>query len=248
MAAAGQKTLYFPFGSYFSYNEVAVRIPAGVERIVGNFSVINNDSLGVNGGGLRLIVDAPAATPLVVEQFGYGVKIDHRSSRTVVFKHGSYQYTDAAGSGDLFIEDHVGPPLVLRHPKRVWARQLNIETIGSREAKTDNGAADLWVLGFKTEGGGPIFNVSGTGRTELLGGYMLPNVEEAVSPAFLCDASTGAPQMSLSYRYHAYDDGGVNRKHRVQYREIRGGQTRELRTDTPEIERHVGLLRCGGTP
>jgi Pectate lyase superfamily protein len=246
MAAAGQKTLYFPFGVYFSYDEVAVRVPAGVERIVGNFSVVNSDSRGVNGGGLRLVVDAPSATPLVVEQFGYGVKIEHRASRTVVFKHGSYQYSDAAGSGDLFIEDHVGGPLVLRHPKRVWARQLNIETIGSRDAKTDNSAADLWVLGFKTEGGGPIFNVSGTGRTELLGGFMLPNTAETELPAFLCDASAGPAQMSLSYRYEAYDAGGVNRKHTVQYRELRNGQTRELRTDTAEISRKVGLLRCGG--
>jgi hypothetical protein len=244
MAANGQTTLYFPFDIYFSYNEVAVRVPAGVERIIGYSSTINSDSRGTNGGGLRLIVEAPSARPLIVEQFGYGVKIDHRGPRTVVIKHGNYRYVDAAGSGDVFLEDVGGPPIVLAHPKRLWARQLNIETIGSRTTKLDNRAADAWVLGFKTEGGGGIFKVSGNARTELVGGFMLPNVREAEIPAFECDASAGNAQMALSYRYEAYGAGGVDRRHEVQYRERRNGQTVDLRTDV-DLPRRIGMLRCG---
>jgi len=96
------------------------------------------------------------------------------------------------------------------------------------------------VLGFKTEGGGPIFTTSAGGSTELLGGFMLPNVAETEFPAFTCDNA----RMSLSYRYEAYDAGGVNRKHTVQYREIRNGTTRDLRTDV-DLPRRIGLIACG---
>lgn len=244
MAANGQTTLYFPFDIYFSYNEVAVQVPAAVERIIGYSSTVNSDSRGTNGGGLRLIVEAGSDRPLIVEQFGYGVKIDHRGPRTVVVKHGNYRYVDAAGSGDVFLEDVGASAIVLAHPKRVWARQLNIESIGSRTTKLDNRAADAWVLGFKTEGGGGIFRTSGNARTELIGGFMLPNVREAEIPAFECDASAGNAQMALSYRYEAYAAGGVDRRHDVQYRERRGGQTVDLRTDT-DLPRRIGMLRCG---
>lgn len=237
---SGAETIYFPFDVYFSYNEVAVNVPATVKRIIGFSSVINSDARGVNGGGLRLVVEQGSADPLVVEQFGYGVKLEHRGARTVVLRHGGYRYVDAPGSGDLFLDDVVVNPMVFAYPKNVWARQLNIETIGSRTAKVDNRAARLWVLGFKTEGGGPIFRTSGAGATELLGGFMLPNVAETESPAFTCDNA----RMSLSYRYEAYDAGGVNRKHTVQYREIRDGRTLDLRTDV-DLPRRVALLSCG---
>jgi Pectate lyase superfamily protein len=237
---SGAETLYFPFGVYFSYNEVAVTVPANVKRIIGFSSVINSDSRGTNGGGLRLIVEEASPDPLVIEQFGYGVKIDHRGPRTVVVKHGQYRYQDSAGSGDVVFEDVVMNPQVFAFPKHVWARQLNIETIGSRTAKIDNRAAQVWVLGFKTEGGGPIFTTSGTGATELLGGFMLPNVAETEHPAFTCDNA----RMSLSYRYEAYDAGGVNRKHTVQFREVRNGVVKDLRTDI-DVTRRIGLIACG---
>lgn len=237
---SGTQTLYFPFGVYFSYNEVAVTVPATVKRIVGFSSVINSDSRGTNGGGLRLIVEAGSPDPLVIEQFGYGVKVDHRGPRTVIVKHGQYRYQNGPGSGDVVFEDVVLNPQVFTAPKRVWARQLNIETIGGRTAKIDNRGAQVWVLGFKTEGGGPIFTTSAGGSTELLGGFMLPNVAETEFPAFTCDNA----RMSLSYRYEAYDAGGVNRKHTVQYREIRNGTTRDLRTDV-DLPRRIGLIACG---
>ena len=236
----GPETLYFPFDTYFSYNEVAVTVPATVKRIVGFSSVINSDARGSNGGGLRLIVEANAVDPLVIEHFGYGVKVEHRGPRTVVLKHGKYRYSHVAGSGALMLEDVELNPQVFASPKQVWARQLNIETIGSRTAKIDNQAAQLWMLGFKTEGGGPIFKTSGTGMTELIGGFMLPNVAETESPAFTCDNA----RMSLSYRYEAYDAGGVNRKHSVQFREVRGDRTLDLRTDD-DLPRRIALMTCG---
>lgn len=244
MAASGQDTLYFPFDQYFSYNEVAVDVPAGINRIIGYSSTINSDSAGTNGGGLRLVVDAASPVPLVIEQFGYGVKIDHRGPRSVAIKHGSYRYIDGGGTGDVFFEDVGGPPLTVTTPKNIWARQLNIESIGSRRTKFDNRAARAWILGFKTEGAGGIFKVSGNARTELLGGFMLPNLAEPEIPAFECDASAGDARMSLSYRYEAYDAGGVNRKHTIQFRDRRNGAVHDLRTDA-DVPRRIGLFRCG---
>ena len=167
---SGASTIYFPFGAYLAYNEAAVTVPDTVHRIVGFSSVVNGSTAGANGGGVRLIVDSTSTSPLVVEQFGYGIKVDQQGTRPVVIKNGRYTYTSYPGAGNLFLEDVELPQTTFQAGQSVWARQLDDEFTGTKI--TNNG--NLWILGLKTEQPGIVIDTAPGGQTELLGNVIYP--------------------------------------------------------------------------
>jgi hypothetical protein len=217
---SGKRTVYFPFGVYFSYNERAVTVPAGVRRIVGFSSVVNSDANGANGGGIRFIVQEPSAEPLIIEGFGYGVKVDHRSARPVAIKNGFYQYFSNASAGDLYLEDVGIEPLVIQPSQHVWARQFNNEYGGT---KVVNNGGTLWLMGMKTERGGTVVETKNGGRTEFLGTLLYPSRAIAQDePAFISRDS----QVALIYGQNVYCP---NCGYAIQVEETRNGQTRQLK-------------------
>ncbi len=170
---SGKSTIYFPFGRYFSAAEAAVIVPDTVKRIVGYSSVVNGSSSGLNGGGIRLIVQSNNPIPLVIEQFGYGMKIDHVGARPVAIKDARVDYLSAPGAGNLFLEDvEINKPLVVQQSQSVWARQIDNEGVGP---KISNLGGSLWVLGLKTESAGTVMQTTDGGRTELLGALIYPS-------------------------------------------------------------------------
>ena len=167
----GHSTVYFPFGAYLSFNEAVVNVPDTVRRIVGFSSVVNVSATGTNGGGIRFIVNSNSTEPLIIEQFGYGVKVEHHGSRPVVLKDGSFSYLSYPGAGNLFLED-VGTGQIAFHAgQSVWARQLDDEYTGTKITNAGN----LWVLGLKTEKSGVVINTTNGGQTELLGNLIYPS-------------------------------------------------------------------------
>ncbi len=168
---AGKSTVYFPFGSYFAYNEAAVTVPDSVHRIVGFSSIVNGSTGGNNGGGIRLVITSDSTEPLIIEQFGYGLKIDHRGSRPVVIKDAKVSYTSSPGAGDLYLEDVEATALTVQPGQHLWARQLNDEVAGTKIA---NNGGTAWILGLKTERGGTVIDTEAGGQTELLGGFIYP--------------------------------------------------------------------------
>jgi hypothetical protein len=167
----GASTLYFPSGAYLAFDERVVRVPAGVRRVIGFSSVINGDPAGVNGGGIVLVVDQ-GSEPLVVEQFGYGMKIEHRGPRPLVLRHGGYRYASTLGAGPLFLDDVETGAVQIQPGQPVWARQWNNEHPGT---KITNAGGDLWILGLKTEAAGTVIDTGPGGRTELLGTIIYPS-------------------------------------------------------------------------
>ncbi len=222
---AGSATIYFPHMAYFAYNQRTINVPASVKRIVGFSAVVNGDSQGYNGGGIKFRVSADSADPLIIEQFGYGVTVEQAAQRPVAIKHGKYRYIDSAGDADLFLEDVEISPLRLRHPRHVWARQLNAESLGTPFTKVRNWGSDLWILGLKTEGKGPVIDTAACGRTELLGTLIYPVQEfsaaDSAQPAFKNSNSS----QSLIYSLSVY---GANRNYAIQVEEQRGDETRQL--------------------
>ena len=231
---SGKSTIYFPFATYYSFDEAIVYVPASVKRIVGFSAVVNQDGRGYNGGGIRFVTIEASPDPLIIDGFGYGVKVDHRSPRTVVLKHGGYKYKDAPGAGDLFLEDVNIEPLELRYTRNVWARQLNTERIA---LKVNNTSADLWILGMKTEGKGVNIRTANGARTELLGtvimGIHVDTPEDKARPSFVIEDA----QVSLIYRLLAYEPA---RNYDVLIRETRAGVTREFKAG--DIPREVPLF------
>ena len=219
---SGKSTIYFPFGTYFSYNKKVVTVPATVQRIIGYSSVVNR---GPDGGGIVFRVEENSDQPLIIEQFGYGVSVEHVSARPVVIKHGRYGYSDSSGAGKLFLEDVGMSALNLNYPHSVWARQLNIESLDAPRTKITNKGGTLWILGLKTEGKGTVINTSTGGKTELLGTLVYPvqefTAEDKKQAAFINHDSS----QSLIYSVSVY---GVNRNYDIQVEETRNGVTRQL--------------------
>lgn len=218
---SGKHTIYFPFEPYLAYNEADVVVPDSVDRVVGFSSVVNGNPAGTNGGGIRLIVTSNSSVPLVVEQFGYGIKIDHRGSRPVVIKDGKYAYYSSPGAGKLYLEDVDIEGFTVQKGQQVWARQLDDEFNGT---KITNAGGQLWVLGLKTERPGTVINTTSGGQTELLGGLIYP--AQAVPSSATGFQSTDA-QVSYMYSELSYCTGCG---YAVQVQETRSGATKKLST------------------
>lgn len=222
---SGKSTIYFPSGGYFAYEKRVVTVPATVRRIVGFSSVINS---GSDGGGIVFRVEENSSEPLIIEQFGYGVSVEHASARTVAIKHGAYKYTDSSLAGNLFLEDVVMGSLNLNYPHKVWARQLNVESLDASRTKIANKGGTLWLLGLKTEGKGTAIDTSAGGKTELLGGLIYPVQEftqqDKKQAAFINNNSSE----SLIYSVSSYS---AARNYDIQVEETRNGVTRQLLTN-----------------
>jgi hypothetical protein len=145
-----------------------------------------------------------------------------------VIKHGKYEYTDSPQSGKLFLEDVGMNSLRINYPHAVWARQLNIESLGdSSVPKIINNGGTLWILGLKTEGKATVINTINGGKTELLGGLIYPVQQftrnERGRAAFMSTNSS----MSLIYSLRAY---APTRNYTIAVQETRNGITRNLLT------------------
>lgn len=218
---SGARTVYFPSGAYLAFDERVVRVPPGVRRVIGFSSVINGDANGVNGGGIVLVVEE-GTEPLVVEQFGYGLKIEHRGPRPLVLRHGGYRYASTLGAGPLFLDDVETGAVTIQPGQRVWARQWNNEHAGT---KITNAGGDLWILGLKTEAAGTVIDTGPGGRTELLGTIIYPSRRVPVTDVAFRARDA---QLSLIYTQPVYcTDCG----YATQVSETIGEQTRTVPSD-----------------
>jgi hypothetical protein len=217
---SGKATIYFPAGGYFSFDERVVTVPATVKRIVGFASIINGDARGRNGGRIKLVVSDNSSEPLIIEQFGYGMKVEQRGKRPIVLRAGSYKYTSTPGAGDLFLEDVGMEPLIIQPGQRVWARQLNNE-YGDGTKIVNNGGT-LWLFGLKTERAQTVIETSNNGQTELLGTLIYPS--RAVPDTDIAFVSRDS-QMSLIYSQSVYC---ANCGYDTDVQETRNGETRRL--------------------
>jgi Pectate lyase superfamily protein len=216
---SGKHTVYFPFAAYFSYSEADVTVPDTVDRIVGFSSVVNLGA-GTNGGGIRFVVTSNSTQPLVIEQFGYGIKIDHRGSRPIVLKDGFINnYASYPGAGNLFLEDIGIDSFNVQKGQQVFARQLDNEVSAT---KISNLGGLLWILGLKTEQAGTVISTASGGQTELLGGLIYPAI--AVPSTQAAFVSTDA-QTSYVYKESVYCAGcGYS----TQVQETRSGVTKSI--------------------
>lgn len=227
---SGKSTVYFPFGVRLAYNELAVTVPATVKRIVGFSGVINSDSNGVNGGGIRFIVEGDSTEPLVIEQFGYGVKVEHRGKRPVALKNIFLsEYTSLPGAGDVYAEDAQMDGFTVQASQRFWGRQINNEL---RTATKITNYGSLWILGMKTEGQQTVIDARG-GLTEYLGGLLYPATGD-MQPGEIAFKLSGGAKASLLYSNIVY----TTRNYDIQVEENRAGTVRRLTTSgSPERTR-----------
>ncbi len=228
---SGKSTVYFPSGVRLVYNELSVTVPATVKRIVGFHGVINTDSSGVNGGGIRFNVTDDSPDPLVIEQFGYGVKLTHSGKRAVVVKNiVLYDYTALPGAGDLYAEDAQMDGFTVQASQHFWGRQVNNEQ--RNRTKIVNSGGTLWIMGMKTEGAQTVID-AGNGSTELLGGLLYP-ATDTMPPGEIAFKLRDGAKASLLYSNITY----TTRNYDVQVQETQGATTKTLTTKSaPERSR-----------
>ena len=220
---SGKSTVYFPAGVRLVYDELTVTVPASVKRIIGFHGVINTDGNGINGGGIRFVVADDSTEPLILEQFGYGVKLEHRGKRPVALKNiVLYEYKALPGAGDVYAEDAQMDGFTVQASQRFWGRQVNNE-LRSRTKIINNGGA-LWIMGMKTEGRQTVIDAIG-GQTEYLGGLLYPATGDMPPGEIAFKLSAGA-KASLLYSNIVY----TTRNYDTQVRETRGSDTKSLET------------------
>ena len=200
---SGKPTVYLPRGGYHIGKTIIIR--GAVRRLIGlkAYLMPSGDLLKQNAPLFRF---ADGAAPVVIVEgvitdFSVGPYffMEHDSKRALILHRLGVNFqglTDAYrtgpnGTGDVYVEDVVGHGFHFRK-QNVWARQFNIEGDGTH---LSNDGGVMWVLGYKTEGGGTLLETKNDGKTELLGGlsYTVGGIDE--NPMFVIDNA----QASLSF-------------------------------------------------
>lgn len=212
---SGKSTVYFSGGA--SLWGRATTVPAGVKRIIAFGHVINQ----YDETSLILRIEEASSEPLIIEGFGYGLKIEHRANRPLVLKHGGYHYTDFPGAGELYLDDVGLNVVTFQHTPAVYAWQLNTEGSGNG-ARITNDGTKLWIFGIKTEGNMTVIETKNGGQTEVLGTLFYPAIGVPDGrPALINNESDMSAIMSFS----SYENNGFFSQ---WVREIRYGVTRDL--------------------
>ena len=216
---AGKSTVYFPRldqGGYLIKSQVIVR--GAVRVIQGCGAAIKPDGKAL-AGKAAFRIDQGTPDTVFFEKFtwenGEQNHIEH-AARVLVMQQCRWQrIITAAGCGDLFV-DCWGGSGTFTVPQKVYARALNMEAGGP--PKLINQAADLWVLGLKTEGDATnIRNLAG-GRVEVLGGLIYPaggKLERV--PGFI---NEGGAMSVITTTFWA---------NKTAFQEVVGGRTRAIR-------------------
>lgn len=137
-----------------------------------------------------------------------GPQLLHADARTLYVRDAYFAAQSlgihaAAGSGRLFLSNVVTSDLTIDGPHEVWATQLNVEGLHATGGAENNGGT-LRILGFKTEGLSgtdgtqPTLTVRG-GRTEILGGMMMPCVGQGTKDVTLGFVLEDEPEFSATY-------------------------------------------------
>jgi len=201
---------------YLIKSQVIVR--GAVRVIQGCGAAIKPDGKAL-AGKAAFRIDQGTPDTVFFEKFtwenGEQNHIEH-AARVLVMQQCRWQrIITAAGCGDLFV-DCWGGSGTFTVPQKVYARALNMEAGGP--PKLINQAADLWVLGLKTEGDATnIRNLAG-GRVEVLGGLIYPaggKLERV--PGFINEG--GAMSMITTTLW----------ANKTAFQEVVGGQTRAIR-------------------
>ncbi|MCU0493383.1 MAG: glycoside hydrolase family 55 protein [Chloroflexaceae bacterium] len=226
---SGKSTIYFPFGVRQVFDELSVTVPPGVRRIIGSAGVVNGG--GRNGGGIRFVVTGDNPEPLIIEQFGYGVKVEQRGNRPLVLQYGIFEYISQPGAGDLFAEDAQLDGFTIQAGQRFWGRQINNEY--RQGTKITNNGGTLWILGMKTEGRHTVIDTRNGGQSEYLGGLLYP-AEVLMEPGEMAFRVSGGARVALLYANIVFG----TRNYDIQVDETRDGQRRQLLTSqAPERTR-----------
>jgi polygalacturonase len=237
---SGKTTVCLPRGTVVLKKPIVLR--GSVRRLIGCEASLKFPTPMTGAKNIFTVGESPEPV-LVVERFASwfwdnhsGLNfIDNPTKRTLVLRelgdvddtsdqHPNGHGTIISGPGDLFIEDVTGR-FQLQPGTHAWMRYVNPETNQDHrntapEAQwhLQNDGGQLWILGIKTEGPGPVIITRDGGATELLGGLMYSSggARTQEQPAFIvADSRASFTITEANFGHNAYP---------VLVRQLRDGQ------------------------
>ena len=229
---SGKPVVYFQDKGGANFNLFSVTNTITIPSSVRLFHFMGQGVSFTNwiGGDNPIFVIEGTATdpPLIIERMYYqdqqkvedNVMWLHRGSRTVVFKDARGRYQAEPGAGDVFFEDFVSVEVKLVAGQNAWGRQFNLEDPKNNpDPLITNNGANLWILGYKTEGAKTVISTINGGVTEMIGGNFLPLETKSTDgiPLFVIeDAHFSGAGYQAFYTWN------------IHVRETRDGVTKEL--------------------
>ncbi len=189
---SGKPIVYLPNGDYKVGKTIIIR--GNVRLILGMQSSIGP----MKDAGVDPLIRFEGAHPqgTMMEHIWFSGVVEHASTKALAMRHCDFHkgYRNTAkGTGDMFIEDTIGKPIVIAHPQSVWGRSVNCEF--GEESLIENHGGTLWMLGYKTEGEMVCIENKG-GKTEVLGALLYPlRKPKADAPMLVNDGGV----ISISY-------------------------------------------------
>jgi hypothetical protein len=196
---SGKPIVYFPFGGYWASS--TIHIPSSVRVVLGMNSVLQSamrTGAYPNADGKHraayctIQFDGSGSHPVEFRNFGFQQSTQsntfcYNGSAPLVIADtlGGVNISNTSnGSGTIYLENvavpnanyHLGPN------QHVYARQYDVES-GTGVHVTTNGGI-WWMLGFKSEGAGLLWDVSNA-TFELLGSFSTTAHGPSPSPAFI---------------------------------------------------------------
>ncbi|MBB5338424.1 glycosyl hydrolase family 28-related protein [Tunturiibacter gelidoferens] len=150
-------TVYAPPGQYGGNGAYAITVPDTVNHL----QFFNAMPTPGRTYTINLTIAGSSKTPLIIEGCpNNACVITHTGSRTLVLiDDNTYNYSTAAGAGNLYIDDVIlgsnnnpGNTVTFYPGQQIWARQLDEEP--ARADKITCNGCTLWILGYKTEHNG----------------------------------------------------------------------------------------------
>ncbi len=196
---SGKPVVYFPFGGYWASS--TIHIPSSVRVVLGMNSVLQSAMRtgaypNVDGkhraAYCTIQFDGSGSHPVEFRNFGFQQSTQsntfcYNGSAPMVLADisGGVNISNTSkGSGTIYLENVAVPNANydLGPKQHVYARQYDIES-GTGVHVTTNGGI-WWMLGFKSEGAGLLWDVSNA-TFELLGSFSTTAHGPSASPAFV---------------------------------------------------------------
>ncbi len=101
----------------------------------------------------------------------------------------------------------------------------------------ENDGGTAWILGMKTEGGGPLLDLKNRSRTELLGSFTYTVGDSKRAPMFVIDNSVA----SISFSEVCFTGAPFP----IIVQETKNGERREIRQEDDKWGGHFTLFTAG---
>jgi uncharacterized cupin superfamily protein len=209
---SGKSTVYLPRdGSAYAISGT-ITVPATVQRIIGIENI-----LSIAAGTVLRVAESTTA-PLQIERFENFPLIELAAARDVVLRDSFVGGVfNSVRDARLFVENVSGSNWDIGPGMSLYGYQVNTEAKSATAFNIRNRGGTAWILGLKTEGPRAILATSERGRSEVLGGYILPSSGTDAVPAFSIDNA------SATFRF--YNEPSV---YALQVRETNSGSTNDL--------------------